>query len=180
MWGGGYLKTCRKGPNNLTVVTSANSWAEASNTFLPPSPAPNWENEDMEARVSCPQKSLSSTAIGGFHGCFWRWRSASRAYLTEGRPCLLPLILTEMNPTRCHHSIPLKIQLSVDTDIEKVPPVEFKEIIPLQSDLCLRRHLIPQSIYYCGKEREKHFFVFLSHPAYYPVTMWFCDEKSHS
>lgn len=25
----------------------------------PHSPTPNWENEDMEARVSCPQKSLS-------------------------------------------------------------------------------------------------------------------------
>lgn len=163
MRGKKYLKTCGKGPNNLTVVTSANSWAKASNTFLPPSPTPNWENEDMGARVSCPQKSLSSTAVGGFHGCFWRrWCSSSCAYLAEGRPCLLPLILTEMNPTRCHHSIPLKIQLSVDTDIEKVPPVEFKEICPTPVQF-MPQTSSDSSVHLLLSKRERNTFLFLFH-----------------
>lgn len=57
----------------------------------------------------------------------------SCSYLTERRSCLLSLILTRMYPTWCHHSTRLKILLSVNADIEKVPPVGCEKICSTRS-----------------------------------------------
>lgn len=86
---------------------------------------------------------------------------------------MLPLILTEMNPTRCHHSIPLKIQLSVDTDIEKVPPVEFKEICPTPVQF-MPQTSSDSSVHLLLSKRERNTFLFLFHIQ--RIIPSFCDE----
>lgn len=80
------------------------------------------------------------------------------AYLTERRSRLLSLIIfTRLNPTWCHHSTKLKIQLSVNAHIENVAPAGCKKICstPITPPFLLLDLLVHLLWKYKNKKKRK-------------------------
>lgn len=120
----------------LLQAQTAGPKCQTNYSPLPPL-TPNWESEDMMENSQLPPKINFMITVQNISfiilQIMYKVWGLSCSYLTERRSCLLSLILTRMYPTWCHHSTRLKILLSVNADIEKVPPVGCEKICSTRS-----------------------------------------------
>lgn len=123
----------------LLQAQTAGPKCQTNYSPLPPL-TPNWEWRHDGKQSQLPPKINFMITVQNISFIIlqimykvWGLSCSCCAYLTERRSCLLSLILTRMYPTWCHHSTRLKILLSVNADIEKVPPVGCEKICSTRS-----------------------------------------------